>query len=77
MKAGPALAAGNVLIFKPSEKTPLSTLYFADLFRIAGFPPGVFQVLTGDGSLGSLLASHMKIRKVDYSISPSPKVERE
>lgn len=64
MKAGPALAAGNVLILKPSEKTPLGALYVADLFRQAGFPPGVFQIVTGAGDVGAMLASHMKIRKV-------------
>lgn len=64
MKVGPALATGNVLILKPSEKTPLGALYVADLFRQAGFPSGVFQVVTGAGDVGAVLASHMRIRKV-------------
>jgi len=64
MKLGPALAAGNSIILKPSEKTPLGTLYLGKLFAEAGFPPGVIQILTGDGSLGSLLAHHNRVRKV-------------
>lgn len=64
MKLGPALAAGNCIILKPSEKTPLGTLYLGRIFAEAGFPPGVIQVLTGDGKLGSLMGHHEKIRKV-------------
>ena len=67
MKAGPALATGNVFILKPSEKTPFSALALAALAKEAGFPPGVFQVLPGDGSTGALLASHMKIGKVSFT----------
>lgn len=67
MKAGPALATGNVFILKPSEKTPFSALAMAALAKEAGFPPGVFQVLSGDGSTGALLASHMKIGKVSFT----------
>ncbi|CAG2011126.1 unnamed protein product [Fusarium graminearum] len=66
MKLGPALAAGNCMILKPSEKTPLGTLYLGRIFAEAGFPPGVIQVLSGDGKLGSLLAHHEKIRKVRF-----------
>jgi aldehyde dehydrogenase (NAD+) len=64
MKLGPALAAGNCIILKPSEKTPLGTLYLGRIFAKAGFHPGVIQVLTGDGTLGSLMAHHERIRKV-------------
>lgn len=66
-KACPALATGNVLIVKPSEKTPLGTLACGPVFEQAGFPPGVIQVLTGDGSTGALLAAHMRIRKVSFT----------
>lgn len=62
-----ALATGNVMIIKPSEKTPFAALALASLAKEAGFPPGVFQVLTGDGSTGALLASHMRIRKVSFT----------
>ena len=49
---------------KPSEKSPLGSLAVATLFDEAGFPPGVVQVLPGDGSTGAILARHMGIRKV-------------
>jgi aldehyde dehydrogenase (NAD+) len=67
MKAGPALATGNCFILKPSEKTPFAALALGTLIKEAGFPPGVFQVLSGDGTTGALLASHMKIRKVSFT----------
>ncbi|KAM0539751.1 hypothetical protein ACHAO7_011871 [Fusarium culmorum] len=67
MKLGPALAAGNCMILKPSEKTPLGTLYLGRIFAEAGFPPGVIQVLSGDGKLGSLMAHHEKIRKISFT----------
>jgi aldehyde dehydrogenase (NAD+) len=66
-KAGPALATGNCFILKPSEKTPLASLALGALIKAAGFPPGVFQVLSGDGSTGALLASHMRVRKVSFT----------
>lgn len=64
LKAAPCLATGNVLIVKPSEKSPLGSLVVAPLFEEAGFPPGVVQVLTGAGSTGALLSSHMRVSKV-------------
>ncbi|TVY44415.1 Aldehyde dehydrogenase, cytosolic [Lachnellula occidentalis] len=67
LKAMPALATGNVMILKPSEKTPLGSLAVAPLFVRAGFPPGVIQVITGPGSTGALLAEHMRIRKVSFT----------
>ncbi|CAG8980373.1 hypothetical protein HYALB_00013720 [Hymenoscyphus albidus] len=67
LKAAPALATGNCFILKPSEKTPFSSLALGKLIVEAGFPPGVFQVLSGDGSTGALIASHMKIRKVSFT----------
>ncbi|KAG8165588.1 hypothetical protein KVR01_004140 [Diaporthe batatas] len=67
MKAGPALATGNVFILKPSEKTPFMAAELGKLILEAGFPPGVFQVLTGDGSTGALLSSHMRVAKVSFT----------
>ncbi|KAF2014076.1 aldehyde dehydrogenase [Aaosphaeria arxii CBS 175.79] len=67
LKAAPALATGNVFILKPSEKTPLMAAELGKLVLEAGFPPGVFQVLTGDGSTGALLASHMQVAKVSFT----------
>ncbi|EXJ90166.1 hypothetical protein A1O3_03235 [Capronia epimyces CBS 606.96] len=66
-KSGPALATGNTVIMKPSEKSFLGTLAIASLVQAAGFPPGVFQVLVGDGKVGSLLSSHMDIDKISFT----------
>lgn len=55
-KAGPSIAAGNCMIIKTSEKSPLSGAFIAGLTEKAGFPPGVLQVLTGAGLTGRLLA---------------------
>jgi acyl-CoA reductase-like NAD-dependent aldehyde dehydrogenase len=78
LKAMPALATGNVMIIKPSEKTPLGSLAVAPLFEKAGFPPGVIQVITGPGSTGALLAEHMKIRKISFtgSITTGKKIQQ-
>ena len=69
LKAAPCLATGNVLIVKPSEKSPLGSLAFAALFEEAGFPKGVVQVITGLGDTGALLAKHMNIQKVCCEVS--------
>lgn len=66
-KIAPALATGNVVIAKPSEKTPLSALAIGPLFEAAGIPRGVYQVVTGLGSTGELLAKHMQIRKISFT----------
>lgn len=67
MKAMPAIAAGNTFIFKSSEKSPLGSLAFGELVKKAGFPPGVINILSGPGSTGALLASHMEIKKISYT----------
>jgi aldehyde dehydrogenase (NAD+) len=68
----PALAAGNTVVVKPSEVTPLSTLYFAKLAAEAGVPPGVINVVVGDGpSAGAALSSHPGIRRMSFTGSPS------
>ena len=63
---------------QPSEKTPFAALALLPLIKEAGFPPGVFQVLSGDGSTGALLASHMRIRKVSFtgSIPTGKKIQQ-
>jgi len=67
-KAGPALAAGNTIVLKPAEQTPLSALRLADLVEEVGFPPGVVNVVTGDGpSAGAPLAGHMGVDKVTFT----------
>ncbi|KAH8896926.1 aldehyde dehydrogenase mitochondrial precursor [Thozetella sp. PMI_491] len=77
LKTAPALATGNVMIVKPSEKTPLGSLAVASLFEKAGFPPGVVQVITGPGSTGALLSEHMRIRKISFtgSVATGKKIQ--
>jgi aldehyde dehydrogenase (NAD+) len=77
LKAAPALATGNCFIIKPSEKTPFAALSLGPLIIEAGFPPGVFQVLSGDGVTGALISSHMRIRKVSFtgSISTGKRIQ--
>ena len=66
-KAAPALACGNSMIFKPSEETPLGALKLAEIFIEAGMPAGVFNVIQGDGEVGSWLTHHPKIAKVSFT----------
>lgn len=67
-KAAPALAAGNVLIIKPSYKTPLTALHVAALALEAGFPAGVINVVPGrGGEVGQALALHEKIAHIGFS----------
>ncbi|KZT13009.1 aldehyde dehydrogenase [Laetiporus sulphureus 93-53] len=67
-KIAPALAAGNSVIVKPSELTPMSVITFAELAALAGVPPGVLSVLPGYGrEIGPELASNPLVRKVDIT----------
>ncbi|KAI1193325.1 aldehyde dehydrogenase [Nemania serpens] len=67
-KIAPALAAGNSVIVKPSELTPLTTLRLGAIFKAAGLPDGVFSVLPGYGALtGRALVQHPLVRKVDVT----------
>ncbi|SDG09316.1 betaine aldehyde dehydrogenase [Onishia taeanensis] len=66
-KAAPALAAGNAVVFKPSEVTPLTTLKLAEIFTEAGLPDGVFNVVQGDGRVGQMLTAHQGIDKVSFT----------
>lgn len=67
-KLAPALAAGNVVILKSSEITPLSILYLATLFKKAGFPPGTVNILSGFGATcGKALAGHHGVDKVAFT----------
>ncbi|KDN39669.1 hypothetical protein RSAG8_08697, partial [Rhizoctonia solani AG-8 WAC10335] len=67
-KLAPALATGNTVIIKPSEFTPLSALRVAALFKEAGFPDGVVNVVPGYGqTVGAAISSHMKIEKVAFT----------
>ncbi|TLG88179.1 betaine-aldehyde dehydrogenase [Pseudomonas edaphica] len=67
-KSAPALAAGNAMIFKPSEVTSLTTLKLAEIYTEAGVPAGVFNVLTGSGrEVGTWLTEHPRIEKVSFT----------
>jgi betaine-aldehyde dehydrogenase len=66
-KAAPALACGNVMIFKPSEETPLGALKLAEAFSDAGIPDGVFNVVQGAGEVGAWLTHHPDIAKVSFT----------
>jgi aldehyde dehydrogenase (NAD+) len=67
----PALAAGNTVVIKPAEDTPLTTLYFAKLAEEAGVPAGVINVVTGLGeTAGAALAQHPGIRRMSFTGSP-------
>ncbi len=66
-KAAPALACGNVMIFKPSEETPRGAMRLAEIFTLAGVPNGVFNVLQGDGRVGAWLTGHEDIAKVSFT----------
>ncbi|TCK02616.1 betaine-aldehyde dehydrogenase [Marinobacterium mangrovicola] len=66
-KSGPCLAAGNAMIFKPSEETPLTALTLAEIYTEAGVPDGVFNVVQGDARVGQMLTGHPEIAKVSFT----------
>ncbi len=67
-KVAPAIAAGNAVILKPAEATPLMALELARIFEQAGLPPGLLSVLPGKGSvIGDALARHPKVRKISFT----------
>ncbi|CAF1592541.1 unnamed protein product [Rotaria magnacalcarata] len=68
LKLGPALACGNVVILKPAEETPLTALYCASLIKEAGFPPGVVNIVPGDGpECGHAIVVHEGIDKISFT----------
>ncbi|KAI1109703.1 betaine aldehyde dehydrogenase [Nemania sp. NC0429] len=66
-KSAPCLAAGNCMIYKPSEFTPLHAEYLAEIYREAGVPEGVFNVIYGAGEVGAHLTAHPAIAKVSFT----------
>ncbi len=67
----PALAAGNTVVIKPAEDTPLSAIYLAELAKEVGIPDGVINVVTGRGSVaGAALAANPKIKRMSFTGSP-------
>lgn len=67
-KVAPALAAGNAVVLKPAEATPLMALKLAELFEQAGLPAGLLSVLPGKGSvIGEALARHPRVKKISFT----------
>ena len=66
-KIAPALAAGNTVVLKPAETTPLTALIFADVCRQAELPAGVVNIVTGDGSTGAHLVRHRGLDKIAFT----------
>jgi aldehyde dehydrogenase (NAD+) len=66
-KIAPALAAGNTVVLKPAETTPLTALLFCDVVRQAELPPGVVNIVTGDGRAGAKLVKHPGVDKIAFT----------
>lgn len=66
-KIAPALAAGNTVVLKPAETTPLTALLFAQVCQQAGLPDGVVNIVTGDGITGAALVNHSDINKIAFT----------
>src|SRR5215468_3012292 len=66
-KLAPALAGGNTCVLKPAETTPLTALLLAEVCEQAGLPPGVVNVLTGDGRAGAALTGHPGVDKIAFT----------
>ncbi|HLB86735.1 MAG TPA: aldehyde dehydrogenase family protein [Terriglobales bacterium] len=66
-KIAPALATGNTVVLKPAEFTPLTALAFAEICQEIGLPPGVVNIVTGDGSTGEALVKHADVDKIAFT----------
>ena len=66
-KIAPALAAGNTVVLKPAEFTPLTSLLFAEITQQIGLPPGVFNLVTGDHQTGAVLVEHPGVDKIAFT----------
>ena len=66
-KIAPALASGNTVVLKPAETTPLTALLFAEICQQADLPPGVVNILTGDGETGRMLVEHPDVNKIAFT----------
>ncbi|GAA2989570.1 acyl-CoA reductase-like NAD-dependent aldehyde dehydrogenase [Microbacterium terrae] len=66
-KVAPALAAGNTVVLKPAETTPLTALLFAEILQQADLPPGVVNIITGAGATGAALVRHPDVDKVAFT----------
>ncbi|MDR4945041.1 aldehyde dehydrogenase family protein [Neobacillus cucumis] len=71
-KVGPAIASGNSIVLKPASQTPLSALYIAGLFKEAGLPEGVLNVVTGSGSVvGEAIINDDRVQMITFTGSPA------
>ena len=66
-KVAPALACGNTVVLKPAETTPLTALLFCDVLRQAELPPGVVNIVTGDGRTGAAIVDHPDVDKIAFT----------
>lgn len=66
-KSVPALAAGNSFIFKPSPLTPLTAIRLHELYKLAGCPENLYQVVLGGVEIGQALVNHALVRKVSFT----------
>lgn len=66
-KIAPALACGNTVVLKPAETTPLTALKLAEVIEEAGLPPGVVNIITGDGSTGAMMTAHPTPKKLAFT----------
>jgi len=66
-KIAPALAAGNTVVLKPAETTPITAMMLAEIFQEADFPPGVVNIITGAGETGSALVRHPQVDKIAFT----------
>ncbi len=66
-KIAPALAMGNTVVLKPAEYTPLTALRFAQLCHEAGLPPGVVNIVNGDGRTGAAIVDHPRVKKIAFT----------
>jgi phenylacetaldehyde dehydrogenase len=66
-KIAPALATGCTIVLKPAEQTPLTAIRLGELIMEAGFPPGVVNIITGDGTAGAAIAAHPDVDKVAFT----------
>lgn len=66
-KIAPALAAGNTVVLKPAEFTPLTALLFGEICQLAGLPKGVVNIVTGEGDTGEMLVNHPDVHKIAFT----------
>src|SRR5262245_63581835 len=66
-KIAPALALGNTVILKPAEFTSITALLFAEICEAVGLPPGVVNIITGDGKVGEKIVNHPDIDKIAFT----------